>query len=174
MPTLFKRSNGFYYIIYKKYGTRKWHSTGERNKTEALRKLDSCERAHSSKQPKPSLQDFIRDFLRDAESSFSEGSQRIFKTAFHHFSSFIGDKYLDSITTKDVDLYHVARAKKVSPVTVNIELRMLRVAFYRAERWKLLSENPFKRTRSMRIPEQQPTYLTKEDFQKLMALISED
>jgi integrase len=68
----------------------------------------------------------------------------------------------------------MARAKKVSPVTVNIELRMLRVAFYRAERWKLLSENPFKRVRLVRIPEQQPTYLTKEDFQKLMALVTED
>jgi integrase len=173
MPTLFKRSNGIYYISYRENGKRKWYSTAERNKTEALRKLDSFEDPHSSNPTRPLLQEFIKDFLQDAESSFSVGSQTIFRTVFGHFSSFIGEKYLESITVKDVDLYRMGRAKQVSPVTVNIELRMLRVAFYRAERWKILNENPFKRVRLMRIPEQQPVYLTKEDFLKLFTLISE-
>jgi integrase len=174
MPTLFKRSNGIYYISYTESGIRKQESTGERNKTDALRKLDFFEQPQSAKPTTPSLQNFIKDFLKDAESSFSVGSQTIFKTVFRHFPKFIGSRRLDSITVKDVDLYRMARAKLVSPVTVNIELRMLRVAFYRAERWKLLNENLFKRVRPMRIPEQQPTYLTKEDFQKLMTFVSEE
>jgi site-specific recombinase XerD len=174
MPTLFKRSNGIYYISYTESGIRKQESTGERNKTDALRKLDFFEQPQSAKPTTPSLQNFIKDFLEDAESSFSVGSQTIFKTVFRHFAKFIGSRSLDSIAVKDVDLYRMARAKLVSPVTVNIELRMLRVAFYRAERWKLLNDNPFKRVRLMRIPEQQPTYLTKEDFQKLMTFVSEE
>ena len=69
MSTLFKRSNGVYYISYTESGIRKQQSTGERNKTDALRKLDSFEQPQSAKLTKPSLQNFIKDFLEDAESS---------------------------------------------------------------------------------------------------------
>ncbi len=111
MPTLFKRSNGFYYICYDESGKRKWQSTGERNKTEAFRKFDKFDQPQSAKQITTTLQGFIKDFLQDAESSFSIGSQTIFRTVFAHFSKFIGARNLDSITVKDVDLYRMARAK---------------------------------------------------------------
>ena len=39
MPTLFKRSNGIYYISFEEGGKRKWKSTGERQKPAALRVL---------------------------------------------------------------------------------------------------------------------------------------
>ena len=87
-------------------------------------------------------------------------------------SLYIGNKLLDSLSARDVDLYRTYRMKRVSPVTVNIELRMLRAAFYTAVGWNLLKENPFRRFSQARVPEQQPTYFSKEDFQRLAKLFS--
>jgi len=85
----------------------------------------------------------------------------------------IANKLLDSLSARDVDLYRTYRMKRVSPVTVNIELRMLRAAFYTAVRWNLLKENPFRRFSPARVPEQQPTYFSKEDFQRLLFEVRE-
>jgi len=63
------------------------------------------------------------------------------------------------------------RAKKVSPVSVNIELRTLKASFSLAMRWKLITENPFAQIGFIKVPEQQPTYIRKEDFGKLILAI---
>jgi integrase len=63
--------------------------------------------------------------------------------------------------------------KAVSPVSVNIELRTLRAALYTALRWGLMAENPFKKVPLVHIPEQQPTYLSKEEFQTLLSVVRE-
>lgn len=63
--------------------------------------------------------------------------------------------------------------RKISPVSVNVELCTLRAAFYTAVRWKLLAENPLKKVPLVRIPDREPTYLAKDDFQRLLSLIRE-
>jgi integrase len=40
--------------------------------------------------------------------------------------------------------------------------------------WELLQENPFKRCKQVRLPQMKPTYLTPEDFQKLLSVIQYD
>lgn len=54
-----------------------------------------------------------------------------------------------------------------------MELKTLRAAFSLAIRWKLVSANPFAKIAFMKIPEQQPTYIRKEDFGKLILVIKE-
>ena len=173
MPTLFKRSNGIYYISYEEGSRWRWKSTRQKSKPAALKELLTFEKLRNTNKPKTTLQSFIRDFLYHAEVSYSPKTVKIYNTTFRHFLSLVGDKLLSSITPKDIDLYRTHRLREVSPVSVNVELRSLRAAFYTALRWELLEENPFKKVPLLRIPEQQPLYLSREDFQKLISLVSE-
>ena len=171
MPSLFKRSNGIYYISFEEEGKRKWRSTGQKYKPAALRELLEFKKLRSTYKPKVTLQAFIKDFLSYAEVSSSPKSVRLYRYTLRNFLSVIGDKLLTSITPKDVDQFRTHRLKEVSPVSVNVDLRMLRAAFYTALRWKLFEENPFKKVPLLRIPEKEPIYLTKADFQKLLSVV---
>ncbi len=137
MPSLYKRSNGIYYYSFKEDGKWKCRSTGQRQKPAALKELVSFQPRQASK-PKVTLQAFIKDFLSYAESTYSASTLSMYRGILLRFSIFIGDKLLTSITAKDIDLYRTSRLKEISPVSVNIELRTLRAAFYTALRWKLV------------------------------------
>ncbi len=173
MLSLFKRSNGIYYISFEEEGKRKWKSTGQRHKAAALKELLTFDKSRNLSKPRITLQGFVRDFLSNAEITFSAKTLDIYKRTLHNFSSLVGDKLLKSITAKDVDLYRTYRLKAVSPISVNIELRTLKAAFYTAVQWKLLADNPLQRVSLIRIPDQQPTYLSKEDLQNLLCIVSE-
>ena len=173
MPTLFKRSSGIYYISFEEEGRRKWKSTGKTRKSDALNELLTFEKLRRSYNPRTTLQAFIKDLLSYAQVTFSAKTVELYKLALRHLHSVVGNKLLTSITARDVDLYRTIRLKEVSPVTVNINLRSLRAAFSTAVRWKLLSENPFKKVSLVRVPDRQPVYFKKEDLHKLISIISE-
>jgi integrase len=61
----------------------------------------------------------------------------------------------------------------VRPVSVNVELRMLKSAFSTALRWKLISENPCRDVPFAQVPDQAPIFITPADFGKLIQAISE-
>src|SRR3989304_2113491 len=155
MLTLFKRSNGIYYILYEENGKRKWKSTGRTQHAAALRDLRAFETEQIEKlTPKEiSLSDFVRDFLAHSQATSANGTLVVFTPVLKNFYRFIGERVISGITPHDVDRYKAFRLGEVSPVSVNIDLRMLRAAFYTAERWKLIRENPFKRVPMARIPE---------------------
>jgi integrase len=173
MSTLFKRSNGVYYIIYEVNGQRKWKSTGETTRSGAVDVLLKFEPTSAPPPEKTTLSKFIEEFFTAGTSNLSAGSIGIYRQTFNKFLPVMGDVPLTSITSKHVDQYKTARLKTVCPTTLNIELRTLRAAFNTAIRWKLLSESPFKGVPLVRVPEKQPTYLSKVEFQKLLAEIKE-
>ena len=54
MPTLYKRSNGIYHILSEDGGKRRWKTTGEKRKQEALEALvSSTFKATTVFAPKP-------------------------------------------------------------------------------------------------------------------------
>ncbi len=173
MPTLFRRSNGVFYIAYSIEGKRRWKSTRETQQHLAIKALLNFNKLLSSPTKKILLSKFMEEFLASATTNFSAGTVRIYKQSLSSFLSLTGDMWLGSVTPKHIDCFKTHRAKSVSPVTLNIELRTLKAAFYTAMRWKLVMENPFKHVPLLRVPEEQPMYLTKEGFQKLVSVISE-
>src|SRR5207247_656569 len=152
-------------IVYSLDGRRKWKSTGETRQSLALNALLKFEKLLSSPTRRTLLSEFIDDFLLSATTSYSAGTKGIYKQALSKFISTIGDMSLTSVTPKHIDKYKTDRLKNLSPVTLNIELRTLRAAFYTAVRWKLLVENPFKNVPLLRVADHQPLYLSKGDFQ---------
>src|SRR5208283_2564906 len=151
MPTLFRRENGVYYIVYSIDGKRKWKSTLSTEKHLAIKALMNFNKLLSNSSRRILLSRFIDDFLASATSNYSRGTIGIYKQSLTKFLSVIGDRWLGSITPKHIDIYKTERLKCLSNVTLNIELRTLRAAFYTAVRWKLLAENPFKELRLLRV-----------------------
>jgi site-specific recombinase XerD len=171
MPSLFRRSNGIYYICYEDEGKRRWKSTNQTHKADALEELFQFEKLRSEYKTRTPLESFFKDFLAHTEVTWPQKTLEIYKRASHRFHHLVGNKLLTSITPKEVDLYRTARAKEVAPARVNIELHALRAAFSTAVRWKLITENPFKKVPLFRVPDQMPIYFSKEDFKKFVPVI---
>jgi integrase/recombinase XerC len=173
LPTLFKRSNGIYYFAYDQNGKRRWRSTGERIKALALKVLADFEDGISKPRTRVLLSEFETEFLAYAQSEYRQSTVALYRRTLGQFRATVGDIWFDPSTPREADLYKASRVGDVSSATVNIELRTLRAAFYTALRWKLASENPFKNISLVPMPEQQPTYLSKDEFRKLLSVVSE-
>lgn len=173
MPTIFKRSNGVYYVSFWENGRRKWKSTGRRTKAAALEIASEIETIRTTKKSAVKLQTFIRDFLSHAEATFAPKTVVIYRAALERLADMCGNRSLSSISPFDVDRFRALELKRISPVSANIELRTLRAAFYTAQRWRLIPENPFRRVPLAKVPDKEPVYFTREDFDKLLAVLPE-
>ena len=174
MPTLFKRSNGIYYISYETDGKRKWKSTKQSLKAEGRKVLLQFKKQERTSSPNRSLESFTVEFLSYVNGTRSPNTAEIYRRALGHLQKLVGDRHLDSITPRDGDLYRIKRATQVAATSVNIDIRALRAAFSTAIRWKLITQNPFKEVACIRIPERLPLYFSMEDFQKMLSLAKDD
>jgi integrase len=179
---LYKRKNGIYYIGYRVDGRRKWKSTGEENKSEALKALTHFEELLKGKTVCAALSKFIATFLPFGSATYSKCTVDFYEQSLNRLVSLVGDLPLSSLTMQHLDRYKVNRMKDkakhmehaVSAATINRELQALRAAMYTAVRWKLVSQNPFAKIQFVPIPEATPTYFSKEAFQTLLKSISEE
>ena len=172
--TLFKRQTGVYYIAYEDNGKRRWKSTGTKRKNEAIKTLTNFQKLTNPPPVRRTLAEFIEEHRKYADAIYAKKTRQLYNSSLGQFHTIIGNRNLNSYTERDVDTYKITRKKQVSLTTVNVELRMLRAAFNTAARWKYLEENPFKGVRFFQLPDREPPYLSREEFQKLLSLISEN
>ncbi len=174
MPTLFKRSNGVYYIVYTDpEGRRKWVSTHERRNNLALKRLLDFNSKQGEHLSKTSLRKFMTEFLSFAQTVYSSGTVGIYRKSLNRFAELVGDISLSSITPKHIDMFKKHRLGQICPVTLNIELRTLRAAFFAALRWKAIGENPFCRVPLCKIDQEAPFFFTLSEFHKLVSAVKE-
>ncbi len=172
--TLFKRQTGVYYIVYDENGKRRWKSTGTKRKNEAIKVLTDFQKLTTPRPIHRTLVEFIEEHKKYAEAIYAKKTRQLYDGSLQQFHAIVGNRYLTSYTERDVDTFKITRKEQVSITTVNIELRMLRAAFNTAAKWKYLEENPFKGVRFFQLPDKEPPYLSREEFQKLLKLISEN
>jgi len=172
MAFLFKRSNGIYYHIVQVKGKSVWKSTGGRTKAEAERYLLQTE-APKPPQQEITLLEFLPQFEQYAVTNLAPTTVLIYKQAVKVFARIMGNRPLRGYIVQDAEIFKAQRVKEVSPVKVNIDFRTLRSFFETAKRWSLIETNPFRGVKQIRIPQQQPTYLTKEGFQTLLAVVDQ-
>jgi integrase len=174
MPTLLKRSNGVYYaIVSDGHGHRRWVSTGKRIRSQALKVFaERSQTAPRSVHGKP-IEQFFREFLDYGQNVYAPENLQVYRRAFHGFIRHIGNIKTDAVSQRHVDTLKSKRLGEVGPVTVNMELRTLRAAFYMANRWKLTAENPFKQVRLCPLEEQAPAYLSIQDFRLLLSCMNQ-
>jgi integrase len=170
---LFKRPNGFWYVLYTADGRKKWKSTKCRERSDALRKLTEFKELIKSKPVTNQLSSFTDDFLSYASATYAKASVDIFKVGLRNLQAISGDCKLTSITSRHVDQYKAERLRAVSPTSVNVELRALRAILNIALRWNLLETNPFSKMKCIKIPETTPIFFSKDDFQRFMDAVGD-
>jgi len=170
---LFKRNNGIYYYGYLEDGRKRWKSIKCRRKDEALKVLTDVKSLLHQKPPVQTVTQFIGEFLPYGRVNLQPKTVDGYEAALRQLASLSGDIPLAAVTRRHIDAFKGKRLEKVKPATLNIELRSLRAAFNVALRWGLIEKNPFAKVQLARIPQLPPTYLSQEDFVRLLALIQE-
>ena len=177
---LSKSSNGIWYVYYEGWdGKTKRKSTRCKQKSDALKFLQTFKIEKEVKPRKTTLDDFTKTFLSYARTNFSKGTVGLYEATLKRLLSFTGNLALCSYTPQHWDLYNSERLQPnengttLSAVTANIELRTLRAAFNTAFRWKLIDSNPFSCQKLCRVEEQSPIFFTREDFQKLISIVKD-
>ena len=117
------------------------------------------------------LSKLVEQFLEYAGSNYPLRTFEIYKRTLTQFLAICGDAALAKVTARYWDIYKVERLKKVSPVSVNKELRTLKAFLGTVVRWGHIEHNPFSKQPFATVSEQAPVFFTKEDFQKLLNVI---
>jgi integrase len=127
-----------------------------------------------------SLRQFIGEFTTYGEANYSRKTMSMYKSILELFAAIVKDIPLHELTSKHVDKYKSARLstykgkddgqtrEKIRPVSVNVELRMLKSALNTARRWKLLDSDPFEGVTLAEVPERDPAFFTRSDFETLL------
>ena len=121
----------------------------------------------------PHLSDLAEEVLSYVKATLEPGTLSIYRTTFAHFRKSAGNPPLRSLTPRNIDRYKIERLAVVAPSTVNIELRTLKSAFRMGVRWNMLRRSPFDGVSLARVPESEPPYYGREDFQRLLDTIRE-
>ncbi len=169
--SLFKRSNGRYYVGFEVEGRKRWKSTRRTTKHEALREVSNLSQLFKPKPVITSLAAFSEKFLAYARATLGLETVVLYERTLKAFREIAGDVDLHSLTSQHFDRYKVARLEGRSPVSVNMELRALKAAFRTAVRWKLLQSNPFAEARQVPIPEALPLFFSQAEFAKLLEVV---
>ena len=119
----------------------------------------------------PHLSDLFSEVLKYVGATLEPGTLAIYRTTFAHFSNSAGNPPLPSLTPRDIDKYKIERLAAVAPATVNIELRTLKSAFRMGVRWNMLRKSPFEGVSLARVPEREPAFYGRDEFQRLLDTI---
>jgi integrase len=168
---LYRRTNGWYYVGYFESGRKRWKSTRQRSKREALRAVANFTELFKPKPVVTSLAAFCERFLAYVRATLGLETLVLYERTLRHFQVIAGDVELHSLTSQHFDRYKVARLEGRSPVSVNMELRALKAAFRTAVRWKLLQTSPFAEARQVAVPEALPLFFSKADFARLLEAV---
>lgn len=173
--TLFKpsRTVNWYVQFIDTDGTRKQKSTGCSTKREALKVLTEFQTLLKSKHKPILLSKQAEQFIEYARENYSRKTYVVYKATLQRFQAICGDVVIDKITARLWDTYRIERLKKVSPVSVNIELRVLKAFFNTFVRWGNLERSPFNKQPFAIVPESSSVFFTKEDFRKLLNVIKQ-
>ncbi len=94
MPSLFRRSNGVFYIAYTADGKRRWKSTGNTEKHLAISALLKLDKLVTQPGRQLLLSKFTEDFLASATANYSAGTITIYRQSLNKFLAIIGDRNL--------------------------------------------------------------------------------
>jgi len=169
-----KRNNEYYYVHYKDdNGTWKSTSSNSKLKTEANKFFFEFKQNLLNKMPALTLSGFREQYLEYSRTNHATQSTVRIRYVLQHFLSLLPDLQLRRVTPQHIETYKANRLGNVSAVTVNIELRTLKAFFNTAVKWDLIQKSPFHAVKMMRIPQQQPAYLLRQDLTTLLAAITQ-
>lgn len=171
---LSKSTSGIYQLyFYNDEGKRKKISTRCNHKSDAVKFLQRFN--PEIRNIKIRWEDYRKKYLEFAKINVTPRTLLGYEYAIKYFQEVAGNIPLDKITPQHWDNYKIFRLNKnIQPTTVNIELRYLKAILFVAKRWKYIDQNPFSLLKLCSVPEKNPSFFSKEDFQILLNMIKEN
>jgi len=171
---LTKRRNGYYYIGFFEGHSRKWRTTKCTTKSDALQFLRTFEGTKRETECTPLLSELFARFAVTRGNSIRPSTMDNYRLSVNHFKGVCGDRVIDQYTVTDIERFKNAQiGRKVSKVSVNIWLHGVKSVSGFALKHEWIVKSPFQRSLEFSIPQQTPTYVAKEDFQKLLDKVNE-
>lgn len=175
---LIKRGNGFYHIYYTgKDGKRKTISTKKKTKADALKFLTSfqqeVEKRNSNEIQTIDLKKFTFQFLRHAEINKAYKTMKVYRTSLNFFQKYIGNVNLDTISNNDIKKYLEQRLSTSSVFSARKDLINLKSAFRYGLEENYIKVNPCTGIKQYRLPQVQPLYFSKADYETLLKAIDD-
>lgn len=170
MGSLIRRHNGYYYGVFSQRGKRVWRSLNTQSLDEAQAAYAQTSTEFISYK-RITISEFRSHLRAILEGTLAPGTVEIYDRALSSLESTIGNRPLKSINPFQVDTFKAKRSKEVSLTTVHIEFRTLKAAFSRAVAYGFVEQNPFLLTKNISLPQRDPSFITKEDFARLLAVV---
>ena len=175
---LFKRRNGYYYVVYETTDKkRKNISTKVKTKAEALLFLTKFEKVLEKKQSEGfisiTLKQLIHEFLKQTEIKRGWKTTKGYKLTLKLFISFVGDLNVELISNSDIRKYLESRFSSTSVYAARKDLINLKATFRFAIENNFIKSNPCVGIKQYRLPEKQPLYFSKTEFEILLSEIKE-
>jgi len=164
--------NGNWFIDYYANGKRKREKIGtSKALAETVLKKRKVEIAEGKfldikKEQKIKFEEFSKEYL-ELHSKLKKSYDTDCKIV-GSLKKFFSGKYLYEITSLDVEKFKSARAKEVSPATVNRALAVLKSMFNKAMLWDKAERNPFKGVKLFKENNQRLRFLEREEINKLI------
>ena len=117
---------------------------------------------------------FSVDYLAYVKSNFAvktlENAQRVVKLIVGMFPN----KDIGAFTAEDLEKFKTKRTQDgVSRTTINIDIRTIKAMFNVAVEWKRVAENPFKKTKQLKIDQMPKRVLSQDEFAAIITAIRE-
>jgi len=173
-----KRKNGFYHIYYNgKDGKRKTISTKKTTQADALKFLTNfqqeIERRSGDEVQTIDLKSFTFQFLRNAEINKAYKTMKVYRTTLNFFQKYFSNINLHTITNADIKKYLEQRLSTSSIFSARKDLINLKAAFRYALEENYIKVNPCNGIKQFTLPQKQPLYFSKQDYEKLLEIIDD-
>lgn len=171
---LSKHKSGYYYVYFNDiYSNRRRSvSTKTKLKSEALKFISRFESDIKQKiehKVEPILlKDFINKFLLYSANRHTYKTSKGHKTSLMMLKEYFGNVPLTDLTHTKMKDYIERRLRKTSHYAARRDLINLSSSFNKAVEDNYLLENPFKNIKRIKIPEKQPNFFSKEEYDKLL------
>lgn len=172
---LSKYKNGYYYLYYQEGNIRRKVSTKCKSKSEALKfiALLKSDTKNQTEIPKK-YSEYVKQFISYSKSIHKPNTTKAIQLTFRFFNEFIGNPYLIDITSSKINEYLQQRIINHSIYQARKDLIHLKRFFHKAEIDEYIKINPCRNIKGIRIPEKQPLFYTREEFEKLIKIVKEE
>jgi site-specific recombinase XerD len=171
---LTKRSNGIYYIGWKEGEKFRWKSTKCEKKSDAIHYLQSFKVDEIDSEETPLLTELWKKYSQTQVQHIRTRTVQAYELALKSFVAVCGDKQIDRYSLQDVERFkqfHLSR--NLSPSSVNIFYRSVKVVFNFGVRNEFISKTPFSKSSQIKVPQKMPVYMTAENLQQLLSVVDE-
>ncbi|MCH7963727.1 MAG: tyrosine-type recombinase/integrase [Bacteroidetes bacterium] len=159
----------FYQVMYKKNGKWTSKSSGETIKSRAFIFLSEF-KENLTRQPNlipHTIESFKDEYIEQKKTTHTKSYIRSIKYSFSELIKFAGNIRLDYVDVRTAENFIFETFQK-SYHAAALHHRTLKAAFSKAIFWEYVSENPFKKIKSPKIPIKLPVFINARELKQIL------